>query len=123
MKKILLACSTVFIFHTGKAQLGINTLGPKSTLHMEASQPSSPTGEDGILIPRMSQYPTAPMKKGHLIFLNNHTTDQDGFYYWDGEDWKSLILDSFSRTEEKSVYIGTGTGYSGTGGTAERTVL
>lgn len=122
MKKILLTSTVLGICSSIFGQVGINTPSPQASFHMEAAITGAPLGEDGILIPRLNDYPTNPQKKGLLIFLQNHPTDSTGFYYWDGEDWKSLIIDTFSRTEEKSMYVCTGSGYSGTGGVAERTV-
>jgi hypothetical protein len=122
MKKFYFGISLLALGSFSLAQIGINTSDPQSSLHIVPSNPSSPTGTDGVLIPRVSDYPSAPAGKGLLIFLDSHPTDSDGFYYWDGEDWKSFIIDSFNRNEEKEVYVFTGVGYSGTGGTGERTV-
>ncbi|WP_394337679.1 hypothetical protein, partial [Chryseobacterium defluvii] len=89
-------------------------------LHIEPSSISSPTGMDGILIPRVKAFP-APQAKGHMVFLFQHATLPDGFYYWDGTAWVTF-LSTFNRTFDDAIYVVTGTGYSASGNT-ENTVL
>lgn len=109
-------------FMAVNAQVGINTNNPDATLHLEPSDPDSPTGRDGILIPKLSDFPTS-QAKGQTIFLENHTSLPNGFYYWDGSDWNSYIIDAFDRSVDQSIYVVTGEGYSGTGGVTERNVF
>lgn len=115
--------SLIFAAQMGLAQIGINNPDPKASLDIQATNPSTPTGQDGILIPRLADYPSTPAEKGQLIFLDGHPTQPDGFYYWDGTDWQSFIISSFSPVEDKAIYVFTGTGYTGSGGTTERTVI
>ncbi|WP_299684799.1 tail fiber domain-containing protein [uncultured Dokdonia sp.] len=97
----LLMVSTITI-----AQVGINTTSPKATLDITASNSSSPTATDGILIPRISNFPiTNPTaeQQSMLVYLNTARTGvnisgtpQDysvGFYYWDHTipNWVSVV--------------------------------
>lgn len=93
---------------------GINTIDPKASLHIEPTSKANPTGADGILIPRMNDYPGNGIEKGHLIYLLNHPTDKEGFYFWDGTTWVWLIND-YERTIDSSTYVAMGSGYTGTG--------
>jgi len=106
----------IFLFSTFTyAQLGINTDNPKALLNIEATDTNNPTGKDGIIIPKVSNFPTNAKAKGQLVFLENNSNLENGFYYWDGIDWNSLIINNFTRTVDKSIYVATGNGYSGEG--------
>lgn len=109
---ILLFC---FLFNYMYSQVaGVNTRDPKASLHIEPSSKSTPNGADGILIPRMSDYPGNGIEKGQLIYLINHPVDKEGFYFWDGTSWVWLI-NNYERTIDSSTYVASGTGYTGTG--------
>jgi hypothetical protein len=92
------------------AQVGIRTTSPNASLHMEPTSISAPTGMDGILIPRVKSFPVA-QSKGHTVFLFQHATLPDGFYYWDGISWVSF-LSNYNRLYDDSIYAITGVGYS-----------
>lgn len=93
---------------------GINTTSPDAMLHIEPSSKTNPTGADGVLIPRMADYPGNGVEKGQLIYLLNHPTDQEGFYFWDGTTWVWLI-NNYERTIDVATYVACGSGYTGTG--------
>lgn len=95
MKQLLLI-TLLMVCTITTAQVGINTTDPKSTLDITASNSSSPSITDGILIPRISNFPgTNPTEEQQsmLVYLtvartgvNINGTPQDygvGFYYWD----------------------------------------
>ena len=67
------------------SQVGIGNTNPQATLDIEASNPTSPASNDGILIPRMSQFPSNPgaTRDGMLIFYTGAASSGKGFYYWD----------------------------------------
>ncbi len=68
------------------AQVGINNTDPKASLDISASNPSVPTITDGLLVPRVSNFPSpAPTadQNGMLIFLTTTVgLNTPGFYYW-----------------------------------------
>lgn len=90
MKRNLLICF-LFIFGINVAQVGIGTTSPSATLDIPATNPASPQNNEGILIPRMSTFPSVnptAIQNGMLVFLTTtttfaSTTRTPGFYYWD----------------------------------------
>ena len=84
-----LVCLSFFLFvNLGVcyAQVGINTTNPNSILDIAASNSSSPSNIDGILIPRLSNFPSiASMttnQDGMLVFYTGTSFSGKGFYYW-----------------------------------------
>lgn len=79
-----------------QAQVGIGNTDPESSLDIRATNTSSPSNTDGILIPRISAFPsTNPTSKqnGMMVFLTNAIGINDvGFYYWDNPNtrWVSI---------------------------------
>ena|SRR5690554_6201102 len=114
MKKIIFIMFFLSLTSLYSQNMGVNTETPKATLHVEPTDKNSPTGADGIIIPRMADYPGDGIVKGQLIYLINHPTDQSGFYYWDGEEWVWLI-NHYERTIDVATYVASGTGYTGSG--------
>jgi len=93
------------------AQLGINTTTPKSLLHIESNDADNPTYRDGILIPKVNEIPASGNHKGQTVFLENHPTLPDNFYYWNGTEWHTF-LDGLNRTYDDTLYIAYGTGFT-----------
>ncbi len=99
MKKIFLFI--FFISETLIAQVGVNTTDPKSQLEIKASSTTSPINTDGILIPRMSAFPTGvgANQNGMLIYLTAAVGSKSiGFYYWDNSTTSWLGLYSSTST-------------------------
>ncbi len=78
------------------AQVGINTHDPKAQLDIQIENPTSPLPIDGILIPRVSNFPTTNptvAQHGMLLFLTTQKEDfSPGFYWWNSTsgNWESL---------------------------------
>lgn len=85
MKKVYILF--VVISHCVFAQVGIGTVNPKALLDIEASNPLAPLSTDGILIPRINNFPvTNPTadQNGMLVFLTQQVgVNRPNFYYWD----------------------------------------
>ncbi len=99
MKKITLTLFALFsicLYLPSLAQVGINTTAPKSALDIQASNSSSPSNLDGILIPRLNSFPAVNPgadQNGMMIFLTTSIgTSDKGFYYWDAPEnrWISI---------------------------------
>lgn len=95
MKQLLLT-TILMVCTLATAQVGINTTNPQSSFDILATNIATPSNTDGILIPRISNFPaTNPTvnQQSMLVYLtvdrtniNISGTAQDytiGFYYWD----------------------------------------
>ena len=106
--------------------MGINNTSPSSSLDITASSVSSPVSTDGILIPRVNEFPSGVDgdQNGMLVFITGSGTPSEGFYWYDhsGPDWipvvkkiddltdgKSEVYDG-TADEGPSVFLGSGTG-------------
>lgn len=109
------------------AQVGINTEKPRATLHIEGSSKTAPSGTDGILIPKIKNFPTTnPTTKGILVFLEGNEEMMqdpsdatkkirkypDNFYFWTGEKWIPFVKD-FNKELDETIYSFNGKGMTG----------
>lgn len=78
--------STLIVFESF-AQVGVNTTNPNAVLDIEASSRTSPSNNDGLLIPRINTFPgTNPTasQNGMLVYLTSTIGENSpGFYYWE----------------------------------------
>lgn len=78
------------------AQVGINTTDPKAQLDIASSSESTPTITDGILIPRINNFPASSPsadQDGMMVFLAvGKEGFPAGFYYWNhsAKKWTSI---------------------------------
>ena len=86
------------------SQVGINTTSPNAALDIEASNSTSPSSSDGLLIPRIEAFPSTDPgfdQNGMLVYLiSADGTNNPGFYYWEGvsSTWTSIGSGSSSGT-------------------------
>lgn len=99
----------VFTFFVSKpliAQVGINNTNPKASLDITANNPVSPSNTEGLLVPRVSNFPAINptiQQEGMLIYLTAVVgLDTPGYYYWDNSatDWVKLY-DQLSLIDDK----------------------
>lgn len=84
MKKIPVILVFALLSAFANAQFGIRTQDPKAVVDIRASNEVNPSNQDGILIPRIDQFPSlspTAAQTGMLVYLT--TTDSAGFFYWD----------------------------------------
>jgi len=70
------------------AQVGIGNISPNATLDISATNVSTPANTDGILIPRMDEFPAANptiAQDGMMVFITGAGGVSEGFYYWDND--------------------------------------
>jgi hypothetical protein len=71
------------------AQVGIGTTTPSASLDIQISDPNNPENKDGVLIPRLENFPTvdpASAQDGMLVFMNNPAAYAGmGFYFWNND--------------------------------------
>lgn len=87
MKTFNIIIRIIFVLHVGllNAQVGINTTDPQSQLDIRSSNQMAPANNDGILIPKIDDFPaTNPTaaQDGMLVFVTGLGTPTKGFYYW-----------------------------------------
>ncbi|MFC7357489.1 hypothetical protein ACFQO1_07305 [Jejudonia soesokkakensis] len=86
---------------SSQAQVGIGTIDPKSLLDIPASNTTAPANTDGILIPRVDNFPsTDPTidQNSMIVFLNRDITGYlKGFHYWDHSrtDWIPFVQEEW----------------------------
>jgi hypothetical protein len=93
MKSKLLSIIFIFSILFSNAQVGIGNTSPKAQLDITASNIAAPTATDGILIPRVTAFPTTVGvdQNGMIIFLTTtFGANKVGLYYYDfpSTTWK-----------------------------------
>lgn len=98
-------------------QVGINTTSPNAQLEIQSSNVATPSNTDGIIIPKIDEYPvTNPTvaQDGMLVFATGNGSVSKGFYYWDNASatWIAFAGANVERIDDlydaKSDYIGYG---------------
>lgn len=112
----------ICIHSLAHAQVGVNTTDPQAALDVRATNPTSPSNSDGLLIPRISAFPSTDptaSQNGMIVYLTTTVgTNGPGFYYWDNSqsDWLGLgtgssnnawSLSGNAGTDSDNDYIGT----------------
>jgi len=115
MKKVLLLLIPLCAIQVGWSQVGINNTNPQSTLDISASNVATPSNTDGILIPRIDDFPaTAPgiAQDGMMIFATGNGTPTKGFYYWDqnSTSWAAVSGSSGGTLDTAYDFGGAGAG-------------
>ncbi len=121
VKNLYFSLLFLLFFYALNAQVGVGNTNPQAQLDISASSTTSPSNDDGILIPRMSAFPSTPgaTRDGMLIFYTGTGADGKGFYYWDqgatswvkiaagstdDNDWTEVSADI--KRQSGDVYIG-----------------
>ena len=86
MRKIFVCVGILCFMASGSAQVGINTTDPKAQLDIASSNSINPAITDGILIPRIENFPSlspTAEQDGMLVYLKKAKAGYpEGFYYW-----------------------------------------
>jgi trimeric autotransporter adhesin len=78
-------------------QVGINTTLPEAQLDVRSSNQATPSNTDGLLIPKVDNFPLINptlAQQGMLVYLTTTSgTNEPGFYYWDDTTvtWKNMV--------------------------------
>lgn len=86
MKSMFVVSLTLFCPFLLLAQVGIGNTNPNATLDISASNVATPANNDGLLIPRVDEFPaTDPVaaSDGMMLFATGNGSVTRGFYYWD----------------------------------------
>ena len=94
MKAFYIPLLFLLVSATSIAQVGIGNTDPNATLDISASNTASPSNTDGLLIPRVDEFPaTNPTSNqdGMMVFVTGNGTPAKGFYYWNhGTGWATV---------------------------------
>ncbi|MCW5518917.1 hypothetical protein J1N09_03645 [Aureitalea sp. L0-47] len=110
MKRYILLVAVCFVGYVGHSQVGIGNTDPKSSLDISASSAATPSNTDGILIPRIDNFPSSDPgadQDGMLVFVTGNGTPAKGFYFWDNGTM-SWVLVSGAGSNDSDWFI-TGT--------------
>ena len=117
-----------FGYLSATAQVGIGNTDPKSALDISASNTATPSNTDGILIPRIDNFPSsnpAADQDGMLVFVTGNGTPTKGFYFWNNTttSWINVsgakeindLIDGHTDSSGFSVYLGMNSGINDDG--------
>ncbi|MBD3583514.1 hypothetical protein [Flavobacterium selenitireducens] len=115
-KKIVAIALLLLSFGNIHSQVGINTTNPNSMLDVRASDSANPTPTDGILIPKIGQFPTTDpglAQDGMLVYLTSQQgSNLPGFYFWKNADasWVALSNANSGTLDNAYNFGGPGLG-------------
>lgn len=106
--KILLSIYLLLPFFA-LSQVGIGTISPNAQLDIQSSNQAVPSNTDGILIPKVDEFPaTAPgaNQDGMLLYVTGNGSETKGFYYWNNTSgsWITIVgtVSAVTRLNELS---------------------
>lgn len=117
MKNPILLMLFVMIGLQVRSQVGINTAAPSALLDITAGNPQLPENTDGILIPRIADFPLVNptlLQDGMLVYLKETVGYRtSGFYYWCGSSSQWIKIKSENCAMMRS-FSGVSIGVAGT---------
>ena len=121
--KNTLSLFAFFIIFSLTAQVGIGTTSPHASLDIQSSNEAAPSNTDGILIPKIDDFPSptpGANQDGMLVFVTGDSTPTKGFYYWNnsGMSWGAVggatkideLIDGKSDVNGSSIFLGLNSG-------------
>ena len=104
MKKIVFYGIIIFAVLTAKSQVGIGTTTPNALLDIKTSNQANPSNTDGILIPRVDDFPSidpSANQDGMLVFVTGLGSVSKGLYYWNtfSSSWTAITSQLEKITE------------------------
>lgn len=102
---MLLLFSSVFTY----SQIGINTYTPLTTLQIETTNKQTPSKNDGILIPRVSELLNSnEITNGMLVFLKaDYDNYKKGFYWKDDTQWIPFFSTNQTKADQTIAMVNT----------------
>jgi hypothetical protein len=95
------------------SQVGIGTTTPNASLDIVASNPAAPLNTDGVLIPKVDEYPMVNpgmAQDGMLVYLTGDGSVEKGFYYWDNDvtTWVPLYANGNTDFYKQATTVAAG---------------
>ncbi|MEZ4874748.1 MAG: hypothetical protein R2793_04690 [Flavobacteriaceae bacterium] len=95
MKPAQLFIVSFFCLSLTYAQVGINTTSPNALLDIVSTNQASPSATDGILIPKVDNFPLSNPslnQDGMMVFVTGNGVPLQGFYFWDNANaqWQKV---------------------------------
>jgi len=110
MKTVFSIAILLFFIHS-HAQVGINTASPDAQLDIEASDITTPSNTDGLLIPRVNAFPAVnpnAAQQGMMLYLMiTSGANAPGFYYWDNLTTSWIGISSTANGDKDWYKVGT----------------
>ena len=107
----------------GFSQVGIGTVTPNATLDIKSSNEATPANTDGLLIPKIEEFPAinpTALQDGMMVFATGAGAVAKGFYSWDSgsTSWVLFggarqindLVDGKSDATGSSIFIGSDAG-------------
>lgn len=129
MKIVIRSFFALLFTYTSHAQVGIGTTSPSASLEIASTNPAAPAANDGILIPKILEFPSvnpSVNQDGMLVFATGGGSVTKGFYYWDNNttSWVELSgsgseeindlsdgkSDNDGSNDGSSIFLGIGAG-------------
>lgn len=110
MKKVIYIYASLFslLFIKVTAQIGVNTIDPKSTLDIFEENPENSLNNSGIIIPRVKALNnTDPKEKGLLVFFDSSNQKEKGFRWWNDTNWIPFVSINTVASNKVITYVGT----------------
>ncbi|NNF32241.1 MAG: hypothetical protein HKO61_04650, partial [Flavobacteriaceae bacterium] len=110
------------------SQVGIGTITPNASLEIQSTNQATPASTDGLLIPKVDEFPVTnpgPGQDGMLVYATGSGSVSKGFYYWDNGTtaWvlatgaKNIndLSDGITNSSGGSLFLGTDAGINDDG--------
>ncbi len=105
MKKQWILCCCILAVSQLAGQVGIGNTSPNATLDISASSTTMPNNNEGLLIPRIDEFPSTnptALQDGMLVFVTGSGTPSEGFYYWDQGTTAWLAINGAKNTLDEA---------------------
>ncbi|PNQ72773.1 hypothetical protein C1T31_09690 [Hanstruepera neustonica] len=116
---IFIFCFSVYFVN---GQVGISTTNPNAQLDVRSSNQAAPANTDGILIPKVDDFPASNptvAQDGMMVYATGSGVPAKGFYYWDNttttwipfatggvDDGDWVVVGANIERQNGNVYIG-----------------
>ncbi|MGB3607464.1 MAG: tail fiber domain-containing protein [Psychroserpens sp.] len=100
----------LFTISTHYAQVGVGTTNPEARLDIRSSNQNEPNNTDGILIPKINNFPTTnptAAQDGMMVYVTGSGTPTKGFYYWDQAITNWVLVNNNNSGWSKTGDAGT----------------